>query len=314
MTDTTVNSGAEDTTQTTQTPADGNTNTTGNTQENTNTTGNVQENTNTTVAPTWRNDWREALAKGDQKTLERLARFPSVDNIWDSYRNLEQKISSQKTTPTLPDKPTPEQLTEYRKAVGVPEKPEGYLEKLPDGLVIGEEDKAAVNILTERLHARNADPAIVADVLDTYYKIVEQNHNDMIEYQTTLKRDSGDALRAEWGPDYRPTINAITATMDGLDPETRELVEGMQLADGSLAFNHSGFMRWMGSLALQINPAAIVVPGNSGGDKQQTVQAEIEANLAEMRKNINAWQHPSNAAKRERHNQLLDAQSKFGKN
>lgn len=267
----------------------------------------------TPVAPTWRNDWREALAKGDQKTLERLARFPSVENVWDSYRQLEQKISSQKTAATLPDKPTPEQLTEYRKAVGVPEKPEGYLEKLPDGLVIGEEDRAAVDLLTERLHARNATPDIVADVIDTYYKIVEKNHNDMIEYQTTLKRDSGDALRAEWGPDYRPTINAITATLDGLDPETKELVEGMQLADGSLAFNHQGFMRWMSSLALQINPAAIVVPGG-GGDKLDTIKGEIATYEAEMRKNINAWQHVSNQSRRDRYMQLLDAQAKFGKN
>lgn len=264
------------------------------------------------IAPTWRNDWREALAKGDQKTLERLARFPSVENVWDSYRQLEQKISSQKTAPTLPANPTPEQLTEYRKAVGVPDKPEGYLEKLPDGLVIGEEDKAAVSLLTERLHAKNATPDIVADVIDTYYKIVEQNHNEMIEYQTDLKKQSGDALRAEWGPDYRPTINAITATLDGLDQETRELVEGMQLSDGSLAFNHKGFMRWMGSLALQINPAAIVVPGG-GGDKLESIKNERAAMEAEMRKNINAWQHPSNDHRRERYIQLLDAEAKFEK-
>jgi hypothetical protein len=153
-------------------------------------------------------------------------------------------------------------------------------------------------------------PEVVGKVVETYYKMIEQNHNEMIEAQIELKKNSGDELRAEWGQDYRATINSIAATLDGLDAETRELVENMQLGNGALAFNHPGFMRWMGSLATQINPAAIVVPGGSG-DKAQSVNAEIESNLEMMSKDINAWQHASNASRRARHFQLLEAQEKF---
>jgi hypothetical protein len=264
------------------------------------------------VASTWRDDWRNALSKGDAKELNRLARFASPEAVYDAYRALEARQSAAKPTPTLPENPTPEQLNEYRKQVGVPEKFEGYYEKLPKGLVIGEEDKPAMDMLAEALHSKNAHPDLVATVVDTYYKIVERNQEEMVEVQTALKQETSDALRAEWGPDYRPTINAIGAMLDGVDPDTKQLLEGMQLADGSLAFNHQGFMRWIGSLALQINPASLVLPGSDGGDKQQTVKSQIEANVAEMRKNINAWQSPANAARRQEHMRLLEAADKFG--
>jgi len=313
MTDQTATSGTEDNTQSTQTPEQGTTNnTTGATETNTNTTGNTQTNTNTTVTPTWRDDWRQAMANGDQKELERLQRIASPEALHKSYRELEKKMSSMKLPPTLPENPTPEQLAEYRKQVGVPEKFEGYYEKLPEGLVIGEEDKPAMNMLAERLHAKNVSPDIVADVVDVYYKIQEQNHADMIEAQKSLRQATEDALRKEWGADYRSTVNSIKTMFDGMDPEVKELVEGMQLADGSLAFNHPGFMRWMGSLALQINPAALVMPGQTGGDKTATIKQQLDANFAEMKKNINAWQSPANASRREEHTRLIDAAMKLG--
>jgi hypothetical protein len=264
------------------------------------------------VTPTWRDDWRQALAKGDQKELERLQRLASPEAVYDAYRSLEKKMSGLKVPPTLPENPTPEQVAEYRKQVGVPEKPEGYLEKLPEGLVIGEEDKPAMTMLAEALHAKNVSPDVLATVVDTYYKIIEHNQEEMVAAQQQLKQQASDALRAEWGADYRPTINSIKAMLDGVDEDTRELIEGMQLADGSLAFNHPGFMRWMGGLATQINPAALVMPGQSGGDKMATIKQQIEANMAEMSKNINAWQSKANEARRAEHMKLLDAAMKLG--
>jgi hypothetical protein len=264
------------------------------------------------VTPTWRDDWRQALAKGDQKELERLQRLASPEAVYDAYRSLEKKMSGLKVPPSLPDNPTPEQVAEYRKQVGVPEKPEGYLEKLPEGLVIGEEDKPAMTMLAEALHAKNVSPDVLATVVDTYYKIIEHNQEEMVAAQQQLKQQASDALRAEWGADYRPTINSIKAMLDGVDEDTKSLIEGMQLADGSLAFNHPGFMRWMGGLATQINPAALVMPGQSGGDKMATIKQQIEANMAEMSKNINAWQSKANEARRAEHMKLLDAAMKLG--
>lgn len=311
MTDTTATSGTSNETVT-QTPAEGTTTTTEQTAQQQTQTTTEQTAQQAAVTPTWRDDWRQAMSKGDAKEAERLARITSPEALYESYRNLEKKMSGLKVPPTLPENATPEQLTEYRKQVGVPEKFEGYYEKLPEGLVIGEDDKPAMDMLAERLHSKNVSPDVVADVVDVYYKIQEKNHEDMIEAQKQLKVQTSDALRAEWGADYRGTVNSIRAMLDGVDQDTRDLIEGMQLADGSLAFNHPGFMRWMGSLATQINPAALVLPGHSGGDKTATIKQQIDADRAEMAKNINAWQSKGNAARREQHMQLLDAAIKMG--
>jgi hypothetical protein len=264
------------------------------------------------VAPTWRDDWRQAMAKGDVKELERLQRIPSPESLFDSYRNLEKKMSGMKVPPTLSENPNETELAEYRRNVGIPEKPEGYYEKFPKGLVIGEEDKPAMDMLAQALHAKNAHPDVVAAVVDTYYKIIEKNQEEMVTYQRALQQETADALRAELGADYRATMNAVNAMLDGVDADTKSLFEGMQLADGSLAFNHLGFMRWFSGIATQINPAALVLPGQNGGDKMETVKQQIDANLAEMKKNINAWQSPANASRRQEHIKLLEAADKFG--
>lgn len=308
MTDTTVTEGSEQNTQVTPPPAEGTTTNTPEVKTDVKTDVKTEEKT----VATWRDDWRQAMAAGDTKELERLQRIASPEALHKSYRELEKKMSGMKLPPTLPENPTPEQLTEYRKQIGVPEKFEGYYEKLPQGLVIGEEDKPAMNMLAERLHSKNVAPEIVADVVDVYYKIQEQNHQEMIEAQKALRQQTEDDLRKEWGADYRATVNSIKTMFDGMDADTKELLEGMQLADGSLAFNHPGFMRWVGGMALQINPAALVMPGQSGGDKTATIKDQLTANFAEMKKNINAWQSPANASRREEHNRLIDAAMKLG--
>jgi hypothetical protein len=313
MTDTTVTAGTEEVTQGTQPPAEGTTtNATTTTGADTKATSGTQSTAEAVVAATWRDDWRQAMAKGDVKELERLQRIPSPESLFDSYRSLEKKMSGMKVPPTLPENPNESQLAEYRRNAGIPEKPEGYYEKLPQGLVIGEEDKPAMDMLAQALHAKNASPDLVATVVDTYYKIIEKNQEEMVAYQRALKQETSDALRAELGADYRASMNSVNALMDGVDKDTRDLLEGMQLADGSLAFNHLGFMRWMTGLATQINPAALVMPGQNGGDKMDTIKQQITANLGEMKKNINAWQSPANASRREEHIRLLQAAEKLG--
>src|SRR5688572_23894721 len=96
------------------------------------------------IAPAdWPADWRQKLAGEDKKTLERLGRMASPADLLKSYRALEQKISAGELKKGLPENATPEQVAEWRREQGLPEKPEGYLENLslPDGVVLGEADK-----------------------------------------------------------------------------------------------------------------------------------------------------------------------------
>ena len=55
-----------------------------------------------------------------------------AEDVFTSYRNLEQKLGSMITVPG--EKATPEEQQRFYKALGVPEKADGYQFKLPEGL------------------------------------------------------------------------------------------------------------------------------------------------------------------------------------
>src|SRR3546814_3644725 len=58
-------------------------------------------------------------------------------------------------TCALPIYATPEQIAEWRKEQGIPEKPEDYDLKFDNGLVIGEADKPLVAEFLKASHATN---------------------------------------------------------------------------------------------------------------------------------------------------------------
>ena len=82
----------------------------------------------TVVAPAdWPADWREKLAGEDTKFLGRLKRYQSPQSFAKSWLDAQSKISAAK--PEKPSGDDPEALSKWRASVGLPEAPEGYLEK-----------------------------------------------------------------------------------------------------------------------------------------------------------------------------------------
>src|SRR3546814_10458699 len=77
-------------------------------------------------------------------------------------------------TCALPIYATPEQIAEWRKEQGIPEKPEDYDLKFDNGLVIGEADKPLVAAFLKASHATNVTPAQAKAQIASYYAIQEQ--------------------------------------------------------------------------------------------------------------------------------------------
>lgn len=273
--------------------------------------GNQNQNQNN-VTPDWPATWRELLADKDVKVQERLGRFNSVKDIWNSYTNLEKKLSSGQHVATLPTdrEPTADELTAYRKASGIPETAADYAKALPPELVIGEADRTAVDLLMNRMHKLNASPAIVKEAVQTYYDALEHAQQEAIQAQAAIKTATEDTLRKEWGAEYRSNIHAITNMLSGAPEVVRDLLAKATLSDGSLAFNNADFLRWFAGLTRELNPASTVVPAGHG-DPMTSVVSQLNEYKTRMQKDINAWQHPSNAADRSRYLELLRAQEKM---
>lgn len=219
----------------------------------------------------WPDAWRDELSAGDEKARARLERFQSPADIFKSYRALEQRMTSGELKPNTPypDKGTADEQTAWRKDQGIPEAPDKYDLKLPEGMVIGENDKPGVDEFLKKAHAAHMRPEHASAAVAAYMEMREQGIKKTAEHKAELTKSTEDALRGEWGQDYRKNEGLI----DGLLAETmasedlrNDIAEARKL--------NPDFAKWVLGVALQLNPMGTVLPG-SGGTQMQSIQDDL---------------------------------------
>jgi hypothetical protein len=236
------------------------------------------------ISAGWGDNWRETFAGEDAEKLERLQRYQSPKAVIDALVAAQDKIRSGSLKPTLPPTANAQEIAEYRKAHGIPEAPAGYLENLPDGLVIGEEDKPIFESFVAALHAENADPKIAHAAVKWYNGFVEQQEAEAVEADTVARKAAEDTLRAEWGRDYRTNLNVIQSYMDTMPPPVAEALKGARGADGVALFNNPEFSQWFAGFAREANSVQTLV-GPDGQKHGQSLEDEIKHIEGFMRTN-----------------------------
>ena len=254
------------------------------------------------VAPAiFPDNWRELSSGGDQKTEQYLKRYASFGNVVKALMAQRAKISSGELLRSKPDGTDEQVLNEWRAQAGVPEKPEGYLEKLPDGLVIGDDDKPIVESFITSMHEDDAPPALVHKALGWYYAHQEKVLADRTESDRTERAQHEDTLHAEWGGDYRSNLNGAHAVFDTYAPEgLRERFFSARMADGSPLGDDPDTLRFLVALSREINPHGTITPA-AGQTTTQTIEAELAQLNIEMAdskgKKFDYWTNPEKQAR-----------------
>ncbi len=262
---------------------------------------------------TWPDDWRDLMAKevgGEDKKavaqeLKRLQRFASPMAVWGSQRELETKLTGLVRVPG--PKASEDDVAAYRKALGVPETVDGYFEKLNlgKGKVLGEADKPVAESFATALHAENATPGQVSKAIGWWLDYQQAAEDQRQENDGTFQKQTEIDLRKEWGAQYKPTSAAIKTLYDDLPPQVRDIIDGGRSATGNLLGNDPDFMRWLGSLALDLYPAA----QNYGADGTTPVSDR----LTQIRKIAQDTPDLMTNALRDEQTRLIQQQQNTGK-
>lgn len=252
-------------------------------------------------------DWRAKIAAGDEKRLNVLKRYASQDDWNKAAFELRTKLDAAQLRAPLPENPTAEQLSEYRKANGVPENAADYTAKLPEGLVIGADEKPLIDEFVQTMHKHNLPTAVVHDLIATNAKLKEKQEAVLAELDATNARETKAALQKEWGGDYNANKNAIALLLDK-SPDIKEALSTARAADGTLLGEHPALSRWLANIARQVDPVSTIVPAG-GTSNAASIDAEIAENQKMMRENRADWNRDT--ARQQRHMQLLDAQARL---
>lgn len=254
--------------------------------------GNIQKQLSTHAENALKNhDWRGAIAGDNAEVRKRLDRFTSPKALWESVDQTQQKLSKgeMKVLTPFPDKGSDEEKATWRGQNSVPA--DGKYElKLPDGVVIGENDKPIVEAYLKHAFEKNIPSREVNESVGWFLSEKVAREARAREAFEAQKRDTAAELGAEWGADYKPTHNKIQGVLDSTIPsgEDGDALKG--LINNAVATNPM-FARFLGQIALQLNPVGTMVPG--GQESQTTSISDRIKQIEKMRReDPRAYQDP----------------------
>lgn len=274
-------------------------------------TGATTDTSATTTTTDTATDWRSEWAGDDAEVAKFLGRYQSAAAAIKAFKQQHGDLRSGKYLKPVDENSTDEEKAAWAKALGVPDKPEGYLEKLPEGLVIGDDDKPAVNAFLAKMHESGAPKGVADAALQAYYGIVEEQAAATSEANENARRAGEDALREEWGADYRRNLNVVKGFAGQLPEGVADALMGGTAPDGIRLANKPEVIKWLAGLALEANPLATVVPG-AGSNQASAIGEELDALKAKMGdRNSDYWKGPTAAKQQARYRELVEAQQKI---
>lgn len=252
-------------------------------------------------------NWREQLAGEDDKVVKRLSRYASPRDVANALLSMQTRMSNGELRSVLKPNASAEELAAWRQENGIPDKPEGYDLKMPEGIVFGEADKPIIESFTKAAHAANFAPAQVKAALAWYHADREQQMADMAKRDEDLARQTNDALHVKWGNEYRRNVNLIEAMLNEAPKGVKEALMSARDSSDQPIFSNLGVIEWLDGLRRIHNPTATLV-GAGTGDMGATIDTEIQ-NLEKMMKDKSSeyWKGPKAEANQARYRELIDA-------
>lgn len=255
-------------------------------------------------------DWRKDIAGENADWMKTLERFASPKAMFESYQAIRAKMSSGelRDVKPYPDKGTPEEQAAWRAGQGIPDKPESYSEHLKD-IKVQDADKPFIDGFLKAAHAANLTPSQAKATLSWLFGNDEAEAQAQQQADKDVANKTVDALRAEWGPEYRTNMNGISALLDTAPAGVKAKIGNARLADGTPVMSDPDTLRFLTGLYRQINPVSTVVPAGDDAAMAKSIDDELNGIKDVMRKDRPKYNRDEKMQKRYR--ELLDAKAKM---
>lgn len=257
--------------------------------------------------------WRDGLAAGDTKKIERLSRYGTPQAVADALLSVQERISKGELRSNVPypEKGTDAEKSEWRKEQGIPAEPAAYYSelKLAEGRAVSDEDKPRMDGFIAKLHSRNASPSVVSAAIDAYYDEVESRTQERLELDKQQVQATRDNLIASGGlQEFKTNQTLIDGMLEMMPEKVRDLFKHGRLADGSPIYGGNiEVFQGLAAMARAINPVAAIVP-NSGDNTAGAIDDEIGKIEKTMRTDRASYN--KDVKMQERYQQLLGARER----
>ena len=182
------------------------------------------------ISPSASGDWRASLPE-DIRSEKSLESFKDVGSLAKSYVETKRLVGAKQGVTVPGADAKPEDVAAYRKAIGVPDTPEGYTIKPHAMMMHSEWNKEAQAGFLKLAHEQGMPPAAVEKVLHWYGDFVA----GQVKSNDVMAAEARGELRVAWGPNFDVYMGAanrgLSRVEQAIGAEAGTLVEATKGTD-----------------------------------------------------------------------------------
>ncbi len=239
--------------------------------EETTTTEEVVEETTTTSDPT---DWRATLQSDDAKKFAETS--PDAEHLVGRALTMQQKLS---TAIVRPGKDAqPEEVAAYRRQIGMPESPEGYVFAMPEGQEPTEADLAFQTTMAEALHKAEVSTENVTLLTAAWSDFAQQTLEAQVASDKQFADKAETELRKAWGEEYDENKTHAERAATFMFGDQYEEVRHMETKDGRFVLDHPVMLKAMAATGREMAEGGLVPPMSTDArDQAQDKVSDLRA-------------------------------------
>jgi hypothetical protein len=187
--------------------------------------------------------WRSAIE--DEKVRKLADRFNTPGDMAKAYAELNTEFSQRIKVPGADA--TEEDLSKFRKLLGVPESVDNYdltrPEHIDEETFASEPFQNMLQGVVGRMHDAGATQAQVDAAIGTYFELEAAQQAATQQNDQQFSKDAEAGLRSEWGEDYDANLSFAKQALSKF--EFGEQLKQTELSNGMLLGSNPDFLRVM---------------------------------------------------------------------
>lgn len=232
-------------------------------------------------------DWREAIV--EPRLREFAGRFAGPGDAVKAAFDLRQKLSNAVVVPG--EEASSEDIAAFRRRLGVPDSPDGYAFRAPEGAAPNDADRAFQAEIARLFHAAGVTPTQAEQLNEGWNCLAEASREARQAADNGAREAAESQLRRQWGAEFernRALAARAVARFHRGDPN--ELLD-LALEGGTVLGSLPSFVRFAASVGRALAEDEVHLGGAGGAG----------ASAKERLDEIHSWQFADDPAQRERY-------------
>lgn len=219
--------------------------------------------------------WRSFVnAEKDPDLAKFVNRFQSPESLAKAAFNARKMISTGELKRQLSADATPEQVAAWRKEQGLPEKPDGYEPAKITGHEFTDADKPALDAFRAVAHQANMTPAAFEAATKWYAETQMAAAEARAQADKEVRADTEETLRAEWGAEFRPTMEMTNRFLDMQLGEAKGAFLAARMPDGTMLGSNPAVVKMLAQLAREADGGVGLMRGDGASAKSDEARLQ----------------------------------------